>query len=53
MWYVIQTQTGREQELTECIERVFMRPHPARPDFRGFVPMRSLVYYTTVCGGIQ
>ena len=22
MWYVIQTQTGREQELTECIERV-------------------------------
>ena len=22
MWYVIQTQTGRERELTECIERV-------------------------------
>ena len=22
MWYVIQTQTGREQELTECMERV-------------------------------
>lgn len=22
MWYVIQTQTGREQELTECIKRV-------------------------------
>ena len=22
MWYVIQTQTGKEQELTECIERV-------------------------------
>lgn len=22
MWYVIQTQTGREQELTECIERI-------------------------------
>ena len=22
MWYVIRTQTGREQELTECIERV-------------------------------
>ncbi|MFR3285323.1 MAG: hypothetical protein ACLTR6_14190 [Clostridium fessum] len=22
MWYVIQTQTGKEQELTECIEHV-------------------------------
>ena len=25
MWYVIQTQTGREQELTESIERVLTR----------------------------
>ena len=28
MWYVIQTQTGKEQELTECIEHVLSAPVP-------------------------